>query len=61
MTTVNTCMMMLEVMYDLPSRQDIQSFTITRALVEQRNKANVVQIPSASHDRDTRMDEAATA
>ncbi len=53
--------LMLEVMYDLPSRQDIQTFTITRALVEQRNKANVVQIPSASHDRDTRMDEAATA
>ncbi len=53
--------LMLEVMYDLPSRQDIQSFTITRDLVEQRSKANVVQIPSANNDRDNLMDEAASA
>ncbi len=53
--------LMLEVMYDLPSRQDIQSFTITRDLVEQRSKANVVQIPSANSDRDSLMDEAASA
>jgi len=53
--------LMLEIMYDLPSRQDIQSFRVTRDLVEQRNKANVVQIPSASNDRDNLMDEAASA
>jgi len=53
--------LMLEIMYDLPSRQDVQSFTVTRDLVERRNKANVVQIPSASNDRDNLMDEAASA
>jgi ATP-dependent Clp protease ATP-binding subunit ClpX len=53
--------LMLEVMYDLPSRQDVKTFTITRDLVEQRSKANVVQIPSANHDRDNLLDTAATA
>ncbi len=36
--------LMLDVMYDLPSRHDIKSFTITRDLVEQRSKTNVVRL-----------------
>ena len=48
--------LMLDVMYDLPSRRDIKTFTITRDLVEQRSKGTVVPIASPS-DRD----EAATA
>jgi ATP-dependent Clp protease ATP-binding subunit ClpX len=33
-------------MYDLPSRRDVKSFTITRELVEQRSKAKVLAMPS---------------
>ncbi len=43
--------LMLDVMYDLPSRRDVQSFTITRDLVEQRSRGKVVPHPSAGeHD-----------
>jgi len=52
--------LMLDVMYDLPSRRDIKSFTITRELVEQRSKAKVLPHPSAG-DRDTHLDQQATA
>jgi ATP-dependent Clp protease ATP-binding subunit ClpX len=51
--------LMLEVMYDLPSRHDIKSFTITRDLVEQRSKAKVVPIDGG--EREPRRDEQATA
>jgi ATP-dependent Clp protease ATP-binding subunit ClpX len=37
-------------MYDLPSRQDVKSFTITRDLVEQRSKVKVLPHPSANAD-----------
>jgi ATP-dependent Clp protease ATP-binding subunit ClpX len=40
--------LMLEVMYDLPSRRDIKTFTVTRDLVEQRSHSNVLPIPSAN-------------
>jgi ATP-dependent Clp protease ATP-binding subunit ClpX len=36
--------LMLDVMYDLPSRSDVKSFTITRDLVEQRTRGQVVQL-----------------
>jgi ATP-dependent Clp protease ATP-binding subunit ClpX len=39
--------LMLELMYDLPSRKDVQQFTITRDLVEARTKAQVLTHPSA--------------
>jgi ATP-dependent Clp protease ATP-binding subunit ClpX len=39
--------LMLELMYDLPSRKDVRSFTITRELVEARSKAQVLPHPSA--------------
>ena len=42
--------LMLEVMYDLPSRRDVKSFTITRDLVEQRSRAKVVAIPGGQHE-----------
>jgi ATP-dependent Clp protease ATP-binding subunit ClpX len=42
--------LMLEAMYDLPSRRDVKTFTITRELVEQRSKAKVVSL--APTDRD---------
>ena len=38
--------LMLDLMYDLPSRRDVTSFTITRDLVDQRSKANVLAMPS---------------
>ena len=36
--------LMLDLMYDLPSRSDVKQFTITRELVEQRSKAQVVPL-----------------
>ncbi|MEB3104487.1 MAG: ATP-dependent protease ATP-binding subunit ClpX [Cyanobacteriota bacterium] len=36
--------LMLDLMYDLPSRNDVKQFTITRELVEQRSKAQVVPL-----------------
>jgi ATP-dependent Clp protease ATP-binding subunit ClpX len=42
--------LMLDLMYDLPSRSDIESFTVTRDLVEQRSKAKVLPYPlTADH------------
>ncbi len=37
-------MLMLDLMYDLPSRKDVTSFTVTRELVEQRSKAQVLPL-----------------
>ena len=42
--------LMLDLMYDLPSRNDVKSFTVTRELVEQRSKGKVVPLGSASLD-----------
>ena len=39
--------LMLDLMYDLPSRNDVKTFTITRELVEQRSKAQVVPLGSS--------------
>ena len=39
--------LMLDLMYDLPSRQDISQFQVTRELVEARTKAQVLTHPSA--------------
>jgi ATP-dependent Clp protease ATP-binding subunit ClpX len=40
--------LMLEVMYDLPTRRDVKTFTITRDLVEQRSRAKVLPIAGAA-------------
>jgi ATP-dependent Clp protease ATP-binding subunit ClpX len=40
--------LMLELMYDLPSRKDVETFTITRELVQQRSKGKVLPYPSVS-------------
>ena len=42
--------LMLDLMYDLPSRNDVKSFTVTRELVEQRSKGKVVPLGSTSLD-----------
>ena len=39
--------LMLELMYELPSRKDVKTFTITRELVDQRTKAKVLTHPGA--------------
>ncbi|MFN7678121.1 MAG: ATP-dependent protease ATP-binding subunit ClpX [Cyanobacteriota bacterium] len=46
--------LMLDVMYDLPSRRDVKTFTVTRDLVEQRSRSNVLPIPSATGRTDHR-------
>jgi ATP-dependent Clp protease ATP-binding subunit ClpX len=51
--------LMLEVMYDLPSRRDVKTFTITRDLVEQRSRAKV--LPIAVVAEIDPLDEQATA
>ncbi len=52
--------LMLDLMYDLPSRQDVQSFSVTRELVEQRSKAKVLSINAAA-ELDGHCGEQATA
>ncbi|MFM8976083.1 MAG: ATP-dependent protease ATP-binding subunit ClpX [Vulcanococcus sp.] len=42
--------LMLDVMYDLPSRRDVKTFTVTRALVEQRSRAQVVPLPAGDRE-----------
>ncbi|MEB3184893.1 MAG: ATP-dependent protease ATP-binding subunit ClpX [Cyanobacteriota bacterium] len=36
--------LMLDLMYDLPSRSDVKSFTVTRELVDQRSRAQVLPL-----------------
>ena len=52
--------LMLELMYDLPSRSDVQHFNVTRELVEARSKAQVLTHPSA-HDSSDADPQQATA
>ncbi len=52
--------LMLDIMYDLPSRHDVQTFTITRELVEQRSKAKVLPLNAAA-ELEGHRDEQATA
>ena len=40
--------LMLDLMYDLPSRTDIKRFTVTRQLVEQRSQAKVVSLSAGT-------------
>lgn len=37
--------LMLDIMYDIPSKGDIEKFVVTKQMVEDRNKAEVVQLP----------------
>ena len=37
--------LMLDIMYDIPSKGDIDKFVVTKQMVEDRNKAEVVQLP----------------
>ena len=36
---------MLDVMYDVPTKGDIKKFTITKEMVENRNKAELIKLP----------------
>ncbi|MFQ6539489.1 MULTISPECIES: ATP-dependent protease ATP-binding subunit ClpX [Aphanothece] len=42
--------LMLELMYDLPSRRNVRSFTVTRELVEQRSQAKVLSLAANLDD-----------
>ena len=37
--------LMLDIMYDIPSKGGVEKFVITKDMVENRNKAEVVQLP----------------
>ena len=37
--------LMLDIMYDIPSKSDIDKFVITKKMVEDRNQAEVVKLP----------------
>ena len=38
--------LMLDVMYDVPTKEDIKKFTITKDMVVNRNKAELIKLPS---------------
>ena len=38
--------LMLELMYDLPSKKNIKNFTITRAMVDEHTGGKVLSLPS---------------
>lgn len=38
--------LMLDIMYDIPSKGDIEKFVVTKKMVEDRNNAEVVQLPT---------------
>ena len=38
--------LMLDVMYDVPTKENIKTFKITKSMVENRNKAELIQLPS---------------
>ena len=40
--------LMLDVMYDIPSKDDIKKFVITKEMVENMNKAELIQLPTKS-------------
>ena len=40
--------LMLDVMYDVPTKGDVKKFTITREMVENRNKAELIKLPKKS-------------
>ena len=37
---------MLDVMYDVPAKENIKTYTITKDMVENRNKAELIQLPN---------------
>jgi ATP-dependent Clp protease ATP-binding subunit ClpX len=45
---------MLDVMYDVPAKENIKKFVVTKEMVENRKNAEVVQLP-------TKKDESITA
>ena len=38
--------LMLDVMYDVPTKEDIKKFTVTKDMVINRNKAELIKLPS---------------
>ena len=38
--------LMLDVMYDVPTKENVKTFTITKDMVENRNKAELIQLPN---------------
>ncbi len=41
---------MLDIMYDVPTKENIDKFTVTAEMVKNRNNAEVVQLPTAKKD-----------
>ena len=37
--------LMLDIMYDVPSQDDVKKFVITKDMVENRNKAELIKLP----------------
>ena len=36
---------MLDIMYDIPSKGDVDKFVVTKKMVEERNNAELIQLP----------------
>ena len=41
---------MIDIMYDIPSKEGITNFTITKDMVENRNKAELIQLPQKKEE-----------
>ena len=37
--------LMLDIMYDIPSKGDVDKFVVTKKMVEERNNAELIQLP----------------
>ena len=44
---------MLDLMYDLPSRKNVKSFTVTRAMVEEHTGGKVLPLPSSDRQQES--------
>ena len=45
--------LMLDLMYDLPSRKNVNSFTVTRAMVEEHTGGKVLPLPSSDRQQES--------
>lgn len=42
---------MLDVMYDVPSKEDMTKYTVTADMVKNRNNAELIQLPTKKEDK----------
>ena len=48
--------LMLDVMYDVPTKENIKTFKITKEMVENRNKAELIQLPQKAENKEIKAE-----